>query len=112
MGDCTRGLEKIYEPIILLILSRRSSYGYMIGKDLQKKFDCSINIGNLYTCLARFTKKGYVIKFKEKSDIGPDRIFYRITPKGRRYLARWKKELERHHQLLRNVLNEVKNLEF
>ena len=53
-------VENFFEPGILYLLLKKPSYGYEIQKSLKINCICEVNTGNLYRCLARMLKKGYI----------------------------------------------------
>lgn len=87
-------VENFFEPCILYLLMEKPSYGYELNQRLLNNCDCNVNIANLYRCLSKLTKDGFVIKNKVKSSIGPDRAEYLITEKGLNLLKEWIHELE------------------
>lgn len=80
--------------LILIVLEKNPSYGYKIGKELEKR---TLGIWNppsstMYTVLKDMTKK-QLITFKEQQVEGRNRKIYEITPKGQ---ATLKLMLEKH----------------
>src|SRR5262245_7951165 len=66
------------------------SHGHAIAKHIQRTTDdlLQVETGSLYPALYRLEAKGWVAAAWEKSDKGKRARYYRITPKGRRQLAR------------------------
>ncbi|MFX0105286.1 MAG: PadR family transcriptional regulator [Candidatus Hodarchaeota archaeon] len=80
--------------LILIVLEKNPSYGYKIGKEIEKR---TIGIwdppsSTLYTVLKDMTKK-QLITYKEQQVEGRNRKIYEITPKGKTTL---KLMLEKH----------------
>ncbi len=92
--NCSKVIvENFFEPCILYLLMKKPSYGYELNQQLLNNCSCNVNIANLYRCLSRLTKDGFVLKKKAKSTIGPDRIEYSITDRGLALLNEWITEL-------------------
>jgi DNA-binding PadR family transcriptional regulator len=102
-------LENFFEPCILFLLSDKASYGYELTKNLKGKCGCSVNVGNLYRGLGRLVKSGDVKKRSVKSDIGPNRVMYEITPKGKLLLADWIVGLKEQNKLISKLITNYKN---
>lgn len=93
-------LENFFEPCTLLLLAQSPSYGYELQRKLTQDCHCSVNIGNLYRSLARMRLAGYIKQKKHESTLGPARMMYAITPKGKVHLAAWATALNHTHQSL------------
>jgi len=104
-NNCTYTvLENFFEPCALFLLLRKPSYGYEIQQKLTDECMCSANMGNLYRCLSRMSKQGYVMKEAQKSSIGPTKYIYTITDKGQAHLASWIRALETQEKSIRNLI--------
>jgi len=101
-------VENFFEPCVLFLLLKKKGYGYEIKENLDKKCSCSVNIGNLYRCLGRMQKAGYVNVYKEKSKIGPVRKVYEITESGIKYLNAWIEQLEMQSKIINKLINNFK----
>lgn len=83
--------ENIPQYIILGLLAHEDMSGY----DLKKKIDLMISqfwevgYGQIYPNLKVLEQEGAITGRSEVSDLGPDRIVYSITDKGRGQLADW-----------------------
>lgn len=80
--------------LILIVLERNPSYGYKIGKEIEKR---TLGIwdppsSTLYTVLKDMANK-QLITYKEQQVEGRNRKIYEITPKGK---ATLKLMLEKH----------------
>lgn len=93
-------LENFFEPCTLLLLARSPSYGYELQKKLTQDCHCAVNMGNLYRALARMKSAGYIKQKAHKSTLGPARMMYVITPKGKTHLSVWATALTQTHQAL------------
>lgn len=87
--------------LILIVLEKKSSYGYKIGKEIEKR---TLGIWNppsstMYTALKDMTGKG-LISFKESQVEGRNRKTYEVTPKGKETL---KIMLEKHNVIEESI---------
>jgi len=97
-------VENYYEPCILFLLSKKASYGYKLKEDLKIQLACEVNIGNLYRCLGRLHRGGYVTKYHEESAEGPERVMYKTTPEGLHLLQKWIRELQREKKVVNRLI--------
>ena len=97
-------VENFFEPCILYLLMEKPSYGYELNQKLLDSCKCNVNIGNLYRCLSKLTKDGFVLKKKAKSAIGPDRVEYSITDAGLKLLKEWINELEEEMKTVNKLI--------
>ncbi|MFX0028158.1 MAG: PadR family transcriptional regulator [Candidatus Hermodarchaeota archaeon] len=70
--------------LILIVLEKNPSYGYKIGKEIEKR---TLGIwdppsSTMYTVLKDMTEKG-LITFTEEQEKGRNRKIYHVTPKGK-----------------------------
>ncbi|MCX6733000.1 MAG: PadR family transcriptional regulator [Candidatus Roizmanbacteria bacterium] len=103
-------IENFFEPGILYLLLKKPSYGYEIQKELKKNCICEVNIGNLYRCLSRMQKQGYIKREGLKSDIGPKRFSYSITKEGKIYLSSWIDSLKKQKKVISSLINNYKKI--
>lgn len=101
-------IENFFEPGILYLLLKKPSYGYEIQKALKKNCICEVNIGNLYRCLSRMQKQGYVTRENTKSTVGPNRYSYTITKEGKTYLSLWIESLKKQKKVISSLINNYK----
>ena len=90
------------EMLILVVLSREDQYGYEITRTVFDSSDGYFDLkqGFLYPTLQRMEKAKLVRSYWRSSDArGPDRRYYRLTPRGKTLMAEsikaWK-EFSRH----------------
>jgi PadR family transcriptional regulator, regulatory protein PadR len=76
------------EPIMLSLLSRGEMYGYEIIQEVHKLSDGRIKwtASKLYPVLHRLENDSRVQAVWRPSESGPDRKYYRLTPKGQKAL--------------------------
>lgn len=85
-------LKGLLEGSILKIISHGETYGYEITSELSQEGFDFINEASVYTVLMRLTKKGYIIGEQRKSELGPKRKYFRITPEGTQYLKSFEED--------------------
>jgi len=103
-------LENFFEPGILYLLMKKPSYGYEIQKALKAHCICEVNIGNLYRCLSRMQKQGYIMRESMKGTIGPKRNSYTITKEGKTYLATWIESLRKQKKVISSLINNYQKI--
>ncbi|MCI5839489.1 MAG: PadR family transcriptional regulator [Peptoniphilaceae bacterium] len=103
----TQMLKGVIEAIVLETIRRNETYGYKIVEELKIKGFYTLTEGTIYPILKRLSSKGYILGVLKKSNIGPIRKYYYITPKGREYLQKFL--INRDD--LKNGVNSVFNLE-
>lgn len=97
-------LENFFEPCILYLLSKESSYGYKLLEDLKKNCLCNTNTGNLYRKLSSLLKEKYIEKKKLSGTIGPDKNMYIITKTGKKHLQMWIYHLEKQKKIIESLI--------
>ena len=84
----TRGLQRgSAEMVVLALLAARPRHGYELAKTIDAKTDSRLqfHVASLYPMLYRLERKGLV----ELEKAGERRRrFYKLTPEGRKTLAR------------------------
>jgi DNA-binding PadR family transcriptional regulator len=86
---------------ILLLLDQRPSYAYEMASEIRQISHGTISVDekSLYRALNRFEKAGIVKSEQRKSDIGPARRYYFLSPLGKDLLVRF---IERNILVLRS----------
>ena len=94
------------DAIILNILNRGDSYGYMVSKKISDKVNNDLEITNatIYLAFKRMEKEELITSYWVDSDIGARRKNYKITDKGKQYLKNKKKEWKRNKTILDKLL--------
>lgn len=103
-------LENFFEPCILFLLIKKPSYGYDIQKQLKERCTCEVNTGNLYRCLFRMQKHGYLTRESVKGTIGPNRYSYIITKEGKIYLASWIEALKKQNKVISSLIKNYQKI--
>ncbi|OHB67012.1 MAG: hypothetical protein A2Y76_07530 [Planctomycetes bacterium RBG_13_60_9] len=90
--------------LVLELLSRRSMYGYEIATTLAQDSEqvFSLGQGTLYPLLYSLERKGLIRAGKEEKDpdSGRRRLYYQLTPNGKRSL---KKDLDTWSDTVRGM---------
>jgi transcriptional regulator len=78
------------EMLILALVERRPRHGYDIGKRIEARSDGRLRFAlpTLYPTLLRLENRGWIKGRWVEKPGERDRCFYRLTPEGRRVLAR------------------------
>lgn len=89
-------------PFILSILRRGPSYGYAIMERVHELSDGEMTWtdGTVYPVLHRLETEDLVESFWRESDVGRDRKYYRLTPKGERAFEAEKSHWQSVHEML------------
>ena len=94
------------DSIILNILCKSDSYGYLISKKISDKTKNEVEITHaaIYLAFKRMEKDGLIVSYWIDSEIGTRRKNYKITEKGKIYLKDKKKEWKRNKILMDKLL--------
>ncbi|MGN9172177.1 PadR family transcriptional regulator [Lachnospiraceae bacterium HCP1S3_A8] len=104
LENITEMLKGILEGCVLEIISRKTTYGYDITRQLNTLGFTDVVEGTVYTILVRLEKNKLVDIEKKRSDLGPPRKFYSLNDAGREELrAFWEK-----WDFLSSKINELK----
>jgi DNA-binding PadR family transcriptional regulator len=77
---------------LLALLHKEPSHGYELKLAIESMFGelwPAVNIGQVYSTLARLERSGLVRSAAVAQDSRPDKRVYELTPRGREALARW-----------------------
>ena len=76
--------------MILQTLAKRPRHGYAIARWIEESTDdlLAVQEGALYQALARLHKRGWIRAEWARSELNKDVKVYRLTPRGRKELAR------------------------
>ena len=90
---------------ILLMISKRSYYGYEIISELNKWQILAAKESTIYPLLRRLLKEGYLSSYWQETTEGlPPRKYYSITDTGKEYLGAMSTEWE-------NLLSAINGLQ-
>ncbi|MDR2896526.1 MAG: PadR family transcriptional regulator [Propionibacteriaceae bacterium] len=87
MDGLTEMLKGVLEGCVLDIISRQSTYGYEITKQLNALGFDEIVEGTVYTILLRLERNALVSVERRSSQVGPPRKFYDLTAAGQQELT-------------------------
>ncbi|HJS72567.1 MAG TPA: PadR family transcriptional regulator [Acidimicrobiia bacterium] len=94
------------EYAVLGVLAEEPSHGFALSKELGPQSEVgrifTVHRPLVYRALDRLAESGYAQAVTtEKGDSGPQRVVFRVTPRGRRRLDRWLAEPVDHVRDLR-----------
>ncbi len=88
----TQLLKGVLDVCLLAVISERPAYGYEMTKRLAERGLSAVGEGSIYPVLGRLERDSLVETFRQASNGGPPRKYYRLTENGRRSLQRWSDE--------------------
>lgn len=98
------------EYCILLMLSKKTYYGYEILQELDKYPMISSKESTVYPLLRRLLQGNYVTsKWQETAEGLPPRKYYSLTPTGSTYLKAMQQEWEKLVESIIDLKGEKKN---
>ena len=91
--------------IILMLLSRKDSYGYEIIKDIKTSSNGKLDFaeGTLYPILKKMESEGWISARWEKAENGRERKYYRITAQGKKQVKTEKENWQSVNQILESL---------
>jgi DNA-binding PadR family transcriptional regulator len=108
---CTgKSLPRLLRPAILSVLAKNSSHGYAMIEELKRLAvvgDHPPDHTGVYRMLQVMEKEGLVASDWECGASGPARHNYRLTPKGRACLERWKRTLDEYRRTIDMLLKSL-----
>lgn len=80
----------ITETALLYLINEVQTYGYSIIKELEKRTTGYLKLkgGTIYPALQRLEIKGLVESWRQRTTERRSRRYYKITDKGRQFLAK------------------------
>jgi poly-beta-hydroxybutyrate-responsive repressor len=90
-------LYRYIEPVVLLLLKERKSYGYDLAERLMEfeLTDARVDRASLYRTLRALEESGHVTSAWDVEGAGPARRVYSLTEKGQARLQEWTEVLHR-----------------
>lgn len=85
-------LRGVLDICLLAVIAEKSAYGYEMTKRLVERGLAPVAEGSIYPILGRFESSGLVETYREASNGGPPRKYYRVSDRGRHALAEWSAE--------------------
>ena len=77
----------LLEYCVLTVLKRGESYGYEIVQALKRIDDLSVSESTVYPILGRLREEGHLKSRDVRSESGPPRRYFSLTPPGKVRLA-------------------------
>jgi transcriptional regulator len=101
----SRLLSGTVEMLILEVLSETSLYGYRIVRSVLERSNGTFELkeGSLYPALHRLERQKLLTSFWEEAD-GRRRKYYKLTPAGKKMLAKKRKEWKQFSDGVNGVL--------
>jgi PadR family transcriptional regulator, regulatory protein PadR len=89
-------------PLVLAILRRGPSYGYLLIKDVREVSGGELewSEGMLYPVLHRLEEQGLIESYQERGDNGRLRRYYRLRAAGRKALGNEQRQWSMVHAAL------------
>ncbi len=93
------------EMLVLALLSEKDRYGYEIIAELKSRSDNVFDMksGTLYPVLHLLMQKGCLTSYEQAAG-GKTRVFYRLTPDGRKLLDEKKAEWNAYSSAIGRIL--------
>jgi len=93
------------ELAILALLDQEPLHGYEIAKRIEQKSGgvLRFNLASLYPLLYSLEKRGWVTGRWEETKSGRQRLYYRLTPAGKKQLAPLREEWGLFFQALHRI---------
>jgi PadR family transcriptional regulator PadR len=82
----TQLLRGVLDLCALAVMADEPVYGYELTKRLRERGLATVGEGSVYPLLGRLEREGLVETYREASNGGPPRKYYRPSPAGRRAL--------------------------
>ncbi|MCL6599417.1 MAG: helix-turn-helix transcriptional regulator [Alicyclobacillus macrosporangiidus] len=101
--------EGYIDAILLSVIAERESYGYEIARVVDERTGGALQLkeGTLYPALRRLEAAGWLESGWGREADGPRRRYYRITPHGRKELARMRDRWRENARVIGRFLGEV-----
>ncbi len=102
-SDVMRGFN---DTLILSILQKGDNYGYDISRQITDYSNNEYNIKEttLYSALNRLEKNGFIVSYTGGVINGRERIYFKITKTGKKYLAEKKQEFKEVIELINKFI--------
>jgi PadR family transcriptional regulator PadR len=98
-------LRGVLDVCLLAVLVDEPAYGYEMTRRLAERGLDVVGEGSIYPALGRLERSGLVEPFEQPSEGGPPRKYYRVTPRGRSALERWRQEWSEMRSAIDAVLS-------
>jgi PadR family transcriptional regulator PadR len=107
-----QALDGNVETFLLAIIASEPSYGYAIVKELNKRAQGLLELGEgtVYPVLHRLEAKKLISANWRTADNGRNRKYYHITPKGKKALSANCQQWQILTQIMHKVVGAAENL--
>lgn len=85
-------LKGVLDVCLLAVIAAEPAYGYEMTKRLAARGLTAVGEGSIYPVLGRLERDGLVETFRQASNGGPPRKYYRLTQRGLIALETWSDE--------------------
>ncbi|WP_106494816.1 PadR family transcriptional regulator [Lentibacillus sp. Marseille-P4043] len=96
-------LKGILEGCILSIIKQQPTYGYELSVRLQEFGLADVSEGSIYPILLRLQKEKLIEGVMKKSESGPKRKYYHLTPDGEQALI----EFIHHWETIKHPVDQI-----
>ncbi len=103
-GWITQLRKGLLEYCVLLVLRRGESYGYEIVQALKRIPDLAVSESTVYPILGRLREEGHLRARDVRSESGPPRRYFELTPRGQVRLA----EMNGYWPVLTGALDQLR----
>jgi len=105
-----KSLPKLVRPAVLSVLAKGALHGYAILEELKRLTfcgDCPPDHTAIYRALQAMETEGLIASDWEHPPSGPAKHNYRLTPRGRACLRKWKSTLQDYRQTIDTLLRSL-----
>lgn len=85
-------LKGVLDVCLLAVIAAEPAYGYEMTKRLAERGLTAVGEGSIYPVLGRLERDRLVETFRQASNGGPPRKYYRLTERGSSALENWSDE--------------------
>jgi len=100
-------LRGVLDVCLLAVIAEQPAYGYEMTKRLADRGLATVGEGSIYPVLGRLERDRLVETFRQTSNGGPPRKYYRLTDDGRRSLRQWTNEWQATRAAVDGVLGDT-----
>ena len=98
-------LRGVLDACLLAVIAAQPAYGYEMTKRLSDAGLDTVGEGSIYPVLGRLQRAGLVETFREPSNGGPPRKYYRASERGHEILGGWREDWRRTRTAIDAVLD-------
>jgi DNA-binding PadR family transcriptional regulator len=102
-----KSLPKLVRPAVLSVLAKGASHGYAILEELKRLASCGDRPPDhtaIYRALQTMETEGLIASDWEHPQSGPAKRNYKLTPRGRTCLKKWKSTLQDYKRTIDTLL--------